>query len=106
MTNVEMILKLMEPELDTIQLAKLKNVLDTILRTSRNVLPNEELIERFKQQKSLVGLKPSSLNGYVTEVRAMAKYYNDKSYCDITTADMKDYLAYMVKARNLQAATL
>lgn len=106
MTNVEMILKLMEPELDTIQLAKLKNVLDTILRTSRNVLPNEELIERFKQQKSLVGLKPSSLNGYVTEVRAMARYYNDKSYCDITTADMKDYLAYMVKARNLQAATL
>lgn len=86
MTNIEMILKLMGPELNEIQLAKLKNVLDTILRTSRTALPNEELIERFIQQKSLVGLKPSSLTGYVTEVRAMAKYYNGKSYLDITTA--------------------
>ena len=68
MTNIEMILKLMGPELNEIQLAKLKNVLDTILRTSRTALPNEELIERFIQQKSLVGLKPSSLTGYVTEL--------------------------------------
>ena len=96
MTNVEMILKLMEPELDTIQLAKLKNVLDTILRTSRNVLPNEELIERFKQQKSLVGLKPSSLNGYVTEVRAMARYYNDKSYLNNHSNGRIMYLAALV----------
>lgn len=106
MTNIEMILKLMEPELNESQLAKLKNVLDTILRTSRNVLPNDELIERFKQHKSLVGLKSSSLNEYTAELKALARYHNDKSYVEITTADMKDYLSYMVKTKNIQANTL
>ena len=41
MNNIEMIIKLMEPELNTLQLAKLKNFLQTILRTSRNAPPNE-----------------------------------------------------------------
>ena len=39
-SNIEMILKLMEPDLNEYQLAKLKNVLEIILKTTRNSLPN------------------------------------------------------------------
>ena len=55
-SNIEMILKLMEQDLNEYQLAKLKNVLEIILKTTRNSLPNEELIDRFIQNKKLVGL--------------------------------------------------
>lgn len=105
MNNIEMILKLMEPELNELQLAKLKNVLQIILRTSRNAPPNEELIERFIRHKKLVGLKDTSLAHYVTEVRQLQNYVG-KGYCDITTADMKDYLATVVAERKISATTL
>lgn len=92
MNQIEMILKLMEPELDQFQLTKLKNVLQTILRTTRNAPPNEELIERFVRHKKLVGLKDTTLTGYVAEIRFMLRFL-DKGLCDITTADIKDYLS-------------
>ena len=80
MNNIEMIIKLMEPELNALQLAKLKNVLQIILRTSRNAPPNEELVERFIRHKKLVGLKDTSLTGYVNEVRRLQEFESlDKS---------------------------
>ena len=105
MNNIEMIIKLMEPELNALQLAKLKNVLQTILRTSRNAPPNEELVERFIRHKKLVGLKDTSLTGYVNEVRRLQEYVG-KGYCDITTADIKDYLANLVAERHISGTTL
>ena len=57
MNNIEIIIKLMKPELTELQLSELKNVLQTILRTSRNALPNEELVERFIRHKEFIGLK-------------------------------------------------
>lgn len=105
MNNIEMIIKLMEPELTELQLAKLKNVLQTILRTSRNAPPNEELVERFIRHKKLVGLKETSLVGYVNEVRHLQAFIN-KGYCDITTADIKDYLANVVAERHIAGTTL
>ena len=105
MNNIEMIIKLMEPELNALQLAKLKNVLQTILRTSRNAPPNEELVERFIRHKKLVGLKDTSLNGYVNEVRRLQEFVG-KGYCDITTADIKDYLSNLVAERHISATTL
>lgn len=105
MNNIEMIIKLMEPELNAQQLAKLRNVLQTILRTSRNAPPNEELIERFIRHKKLVGLKDTSLGGYVHEVRRLQEYVG-KGYCDITTADIKDYLSNLVAERHIAATTL
>ena len=105
MNNIEMIIKLMEPELNALQLAKLKNVLQTILRTSRNAPPNEELVERFIRHKKLVGLKDTSLTGYVNEVRRLQEFVG-KGYCDITTADIKDYLSNLVAERHSSATTL
>lgn len=105
MNNIEMIIKLMEPELNALQLAKLKNVLQTILRTSRNAPPNEELVERFIRHKKLVGLKNTSLTGYVNEVRRLQEFIG-KGYCDITTADIKDYLSNLVAERHISATTL
>ena len=105
MNNIEMIIKLMEPELNALQLAKLKNVLQTILRTSRNAPPNEELVERFIRHKKLVGLKDTSLTGYVNEVRRLQEFVG-KGYCDITTADIKDYLSNLVAERHISATTL
>ena len=105
MNNIEMIIKLMEPELNALQLAKLKNVLQTILRTSRNAPPNEELVERFIRHKKLVGLKDTSLTGYVSEVRRLQEFIG-KGYCDITTADIKDYLSNLVAERHISATTL
>ena len=100
-----MIIKLMEPELNEIQLAKLKNVLQTILRTSRNAPPNDELIERFIRHKKLVGLKDTSLTSYVNEVRRLQQYVG-KGFCGITTADMKDYFATIVAENHISAVTL
>lgn len=105
MNNIEMIIKLMEPELNALQLAKLKNVLQTILRTSRNAPPNEELVERFIRHKKLVGLKDTSLTGYVNEVRRLQEFVG-KGYCDITTAYIKDYLSNLVAERHISATTL
>ena len=105
MNNIEMIIKLMEPELNALQLAKLKNVIQTILRTSRNAPPNEELVERFIRHKKLVGLKDTALTGYVNEVRRLQEFVG-KGYCDITTADIKDYLSNLVAERHISATTL
>ena len=105
MTNIEMILKLMEPELDQHQLAKLKNVLDTILRTSRNTLPNDELIERFVQHKKIVGLKDTTLEAYTREVKMIGREIN-KPFTEITTADIKDYLSEAVVKKQVTATTV
>lgn len=105
LTNIEMILKLMKPELDAKQLSKLKNVLDTILRTSRNSLPNDELIERFMQHKKLVGLKDTTLETYKHEIKRLDKAIN-KPFAEITTADIKDYLTQCVQERQIGAVTL
>ena len=67
MNNIEMIIKLMDLELNALQLAKPKNVIQTILITSRNTPPNKELVERFIRHKKLVGLKYTSLTGYVND---------------------------------------
>lgn len=104
MNQIEMILKLMEPELDQLQLTKLKNVLQTILRTTRNAPPNEELIERFVRHKKLVGLKDTTLTGYVAEIRFMLRFL-DKGLCDITTADIKDYLSNCMTERGISPST-
>lgn len=105
MNNIEMILKLMEPELNELQLAKLKNVLQTILKTSRNAPPNDELIERFIRHKRLVGLKETSMVGYVNVVLELERYVG-KGFCDITTADIKDFLATVVAERHIAGSTL
>lgn len=105
MNNIEMILKLMEPELTELQLAKLKNVLQTILRTSRNAPPNEELIRRFIQHKKLVGLKDSSLKQYVYEITALADDIG-KRFPEITTADIKDHLTKIVTEHHIGATTV
>ena len=105
MNNIEMIIKLMEPELNALQLAKLKNVIQTILRTSRNTPPNKELVERFIRYKKLVGLKYTSLTGYVNDVRRLQEFIG-KGYCDITTADIKDHLSNLVAEIHISVTTL
>ena len=106
MTNIEMVIKLMKPDLNDYQLVKLKNVLDTIYRSNRPALPNEELIQRFIQHKKLVGMKNTSLVSYIQELRTMAKWLDDKAYCDITTADIKEYFSKYTQEHQLQSSTL
>lgn len=104
-SNVEMILKLMEPDLNEYQLAKLKNILEIILKTTRNSLPNEELIDRFIQNKKLVGLSQSSILHYTSEARKLGKFYPNRNLTELTTSDIKNYLSYYVQEHNLQAST-
>ena len=104
-SNVEMILKLMEPDLNEYQLAKLKNVLEIILKTTRNSLPNEELIDRFIQNKKLVGLSQSSILHYTSEARKLGKFYPNRNLTELTTSDIKNYLSYYVQEHNLQTST-
>lgn len=106
MNNIEMILKLMQQDLNAYQLSKLKNVLEIILKTTRNSLPNNELIERFVQNKKLVGLKDTSMTAYVAEVKLLAKYKPDKNLCEMTTADIKDYLADYTATHKIGACTV
>lgn len=104
-SNIEMVLKLMEQDLNEYQLAKLKNVLEIILKTTRNSLPNDELIERFIQNKKLVGLSQSSIIHYTGEARRLAAYYPNRNLTELTTADIKDYLSEYVTEHRLQAST-
>lgn len=108
MNNIELILKLMEPDLNDYQLSKLKNVLQTILRTSRPALPNDELIKRFIQHKKLVGLKETSLISYTNEVKHMGRFFKDKNFTEYTTADIKEFLSteYITGEHKIQANTL
>ena len=104
-SNIEMILKLMEQNLNEYQLTKLKNVLEIILKTTRNSLPNDELIERFIQNKKLVGLSQSFIIHYISEARRLAAYYLNRNLTELTTADIKDYLSEYVTEYRLQAST-
>lgn len=106
MTNIEMVIKLMKPDLNDYQLAKLKNVLETIYRSNRPALPNEELIQRFVQHKKLVGMKDTSLVSYIQELRVMSTWLDNKAYCDITTADIKEYFSKYTQEHQLQPSTL
>ena len=105
-SNIDMILRLMQQDLNEYQMAKLKNVLEIILKPTRNSLPNEELIERFIQNKKLVGLSQSSLIHYVAEVKRLWKYYPNRNLIDLTTADIKDFLSEYTEEHHLQPSSL
>ena len=104
--NIEMICKLMEPDLNEYQLAKLRNVLNTLLRNTRTKLPNNELLDKFVESKKLVGIKDTSLKHYLGDLKLFVKYIGEKNLADITTADLKTYLADYNKTHNISAATM
>lgn len=92
MTQIESIMKLMQPDLNESQLKKLRAVLETILKARHDFPPTEKLIGMFEDSKRLMGVKDTSLCQYVLEVRMLVKNIT-KPLQHLTTSDIKDYLA-------------
>lgn len=92
MTQIESIMKLMQPDLNESQLKKLRTVLETILKARQDLPPTEKLIGMFEDSKRLMGVKDTSLCQYVLEVRMLVKNIT-KPLQHLTTSDIKDYLA-------------
>lgn len=63
------------------------------------------MIERFIQNKKLVGLSQSFIIHYISEARRLAAYYLNRNLTELTTADIKDYLSEYVTEYRLQAST-
>lgn len=110
--NIEMICKLMKPDLNEYQLAKLRNVLETLLRNTRTKLPNDQLLIKFGESKRLVGIKETTIKKYTLDLNTFLKYMKndeklkDKNLADITTADLKDYLSWYNKTHKVSASTV
>lgn len=105
MTQIESIMKLMQPDLNESQLKKLRAVLETILKARQDLPPTEKLIGMFEDSKRLMGVKDTSLCQYVLEVRMLVKNIT-KPLQHLTTSDIKDYLAKYKADREISMVTI
>lgn len=105
MTQIESIINLMKHDLSKPQLAKLRAVLETILKAPKELPPVETLIQRFTASKKLMGLKDTSLCQYTLEVRMLAKNLT-KPLNQLTTADIKDYLSRYRSEHSISMVTI
>lgn len=92
MNTIETILSLMRPDLTPVQLGKLQTVLETILKKPKTIPDLPELLRRFESSKRLLGIKDTSISQYSLEVATLAKH-TSKPLAELTSADLKDYLA-------------
>lgn len=92
MTQIESIMKLMQPDLNESQLSKLRTVLETILKIRKDLPPVEDLIKRFENSKRLMGIKDTSLCQYTLEIRMLVRNIT-KPLHQLTTSDIKEYLS-------------
>lgn len=105
MTQIESIMKLMQPDLNEAQLSKLKAVLETILKVRKDLPPVEDLIRKFECSKRLIGIKETSLCQYTLEIRMMVKNIT-KPLQLLTTADIKDYLSRYKDEHGISMVTI
>lgn len=105
MTQIESIMKLMQPDLNEPQLNKLRAVLETILKARQDLPPTEKLIGMFEDSKRLMGVKDTSLCQYVLEVRMLVKNIT-KPLQHLTTSDIKDYLSKYKADREISMVTV
>lgn len=105
----------MSAELGSENLIKLENVLrikmnrcrieEEITELSTYIDDNEYIIKLFVANKRLENLSEKSINQYVNATRNMLNYMN-KNYKDITTNDIKYYLAMYQQTRKVAQNTL
>jgi len=62
------------------------------------------LCEKFKRDLIIRGRSQRTVDGYVTQVRGLAKYYG-RSPDQITNDEVKDYLLYLINERHLTFST-
>lgn len=105
----------MSNELESDKLIKLENILrikmnrcrieEEITELSTHIDDNEYIIKLFVANKRLENLSEKSINQYVNATRNMLNYIN-KNYKDITTNDIKYYLAMYQQTRKVAQNTL
>nr|WP_294490672.1 phage integrase N-terminal SAM-like domain-containing protein [uncultured Anaerosporobacter sp.] len=105
----------MSAELESDNLIKLENVLrikmkrcrieEEVTELSTYIDDNDYIIKLFIANKRLENLSERSINQYVRATRNMLNYMN-KNYKDITTNDIKYYLAMYQQNRKVSQNTL
>ena len=101
------IMKKMKPTLNNNQLMTLKNTLDEIMRDERaeTELTPREYLDKYIQSKRIEGLSESTLDMYRQNLNVMIETV-DKKISAITTDDLRNYLVYYQKNRNVSMLTL
>ena len=64
------------------------------------------LLEDFKDAKSIIGRKPSTIYQYDLAVRRLAEFTNNKRFEDVTTQDLRDYLRWCKDTTKNSSVTL
>lgn len=105
MNAIETILALMRNDLDSSQLERLRNVLSTVLKAKAETPPNEKLISCFRQHQLLMGKKDTTVGQYILEINTMTNYIS-KGLCEVSTSDIKSYLAQYDEERKVSKVTI
>lgn len=105
MTQIESILQLMRNDLTSGQLAKLQTVLETILKARHAPPPLPDLIRRFESSKRIMGIKDTTIAQYSLEISMLAKHVS-KPVHQLTSSDIKDYLALYKEKRQISTVTV
>ena len=105
MNQIETILALMQNDLDSTQLSKLRVVLSTVLKAKAEAPPNEKLISIFKSHQLLLGKKETTVAQYALEINTLCSYIH-KGLCEISTPDIKSYLAMYDEEHHVSKVTV
>jgi len=105
MRKTETIINLMENVLSENEMKHLKMVLEFVLKEASEAPELEKLERDFKQSLKLTGRKDTSIAQYLLELNIMLKYI-DKHPVDITTRDVKEYLAKYQEERSVSMVTM
>lgn len=65
------------------------------------LIPNEKYLNQFLAIKKVAGLSEKSLKAYQTEIKMMFSFFNNKPIKEITTNDLRFYLASQQMERSL-----
>ena len=105
MRKTDTIISLMKNVLDENEMNHLKTVLEFVLEEASEAPELEKLERDFKQSLKLTGRKDTSIAQYLLELSIMLKYI-DKHPVDITTRDVKEYLAKYQEERSVSMVTM
>lgn len=107
------VLRRMQGELSTEQLAKLKNVLDIVLyqgqEESTEIIEfdgfNENILRKFIATKRLEGISENSLDQYKRTALNLFDFIQ-KNICNITSNDIRYYLSFYEENRKVSKVTI
>ena len=107
MTVTGEILHEMKYDLTADQYRKLELTLEKVFLTQKNTLPsNNELVDRFIENRRLCGLSELTLQQYVSSLRHFFFWLNGRHCTSVTRSDCNNYIIYYKNYNNVQQITV